>query len=100
MTERMTAALADCAKHHVAMPLDHMKRSVASWECPYCKIAELEAQQKTCKWTKSVMGNYGEYDNWATECGEDFAIEEEWHEKPTKFCANCGGKTVETQGDT
>ena len=58
------------------------------------RIAELEAE-KTCTWTKTIYNPYGEYDNWSTSCGEDFAITEEWHEKPTKYCSNCGGKTVE-----
>ena len=53
-------------------------------------------RERTCKWTKTVLGLYGEYDDWATECGEDFAIVEEWHETPTKYCSNCGGKTVDT----
>ena len=60
----------------------------------------LAAEQRTCKWTKTVMNNYGEYDCWATQCGEDFAIEEEWHETPTKFCSNCGGKTIDTTTTT
>jgi hypothetical protein len=53
--------------------------------------------ERECVWTKTIMGNYGEYDCWATECGEDFAIEEEWHENPTTYCAHCGGKTVATE---
>lgn len=58
-------------------------------------IKQLQQQvERECVWTKTVMGIYGEYDNWATSCGEDFAITEEWHEKPTPFCSNCGGKAV------
>lgn len=57
------------------------------------RIAALET--RTCTWTKSIYGVYGEYDNWATQCGEDYAITEEWHKHPSKFCPNCGGKTVE-----
>ena len=68
------------------------------------EIAELKAQleavkDRECVWTKTIMGNYGEYDCWSTACGEDFAIEEEWHERPTKFCANCGGKTRAAIGE-
>jgi len=57
------------------------------------RIKELEAE-KQCQWQKQCLGMYGEYDSWNTSCGEDFAIEDEWHETPTKFCSNCGGKTV------
>ena len=58
-------------------------------------------QRKTCKWEKASLGyNYYEYDAWSTECGEDFAITEEWHDTPTPFCSNCGGKTIDvTQGE-
>ena len=60
------------------------------------RIAELEAQQKTCTWKRQKLGtDWDEYDSWGTTCGEDFAIVEEWHDKPTKFCSNCGGKTIE-----
>jgi hypothetical protein len=54
-------------------------------------------EERTCNWTKTAMSNWndGEYDNWSTQCGEDFAIEEKWHEKPSKFCSNCGGKIVD-----
>jgi hypothetical protein len=51
---------------------------------------------RECVWTKTSMNSYGEddcYDCWTTSCGEDFVIEEEWHETPTIFCAHCGGKT-------
>ena len=49
---------------------------------------------ETCKWQHDLIStdSYTEYDSWATSCGETFAILEEWHEKPTKFCSNCGKK--------
>ena len=64
------------------------------------EVSELEAKANhTCKWQRQLLGTYGDYDSWTTQCGEDFAIEEEWHDTPTKFCANCGGKTVEVSDE-
>jgi len=63
------------------------------------RIKELETE-KTCTWKRQKLGmDWDEYDSWATSCGEDFAITEEWHEKPTKYCSNCGGKTIEALGE-
>ena len=61
----------------------------------------LEAQvERECIWTRAKLGtDWDEYDSWSTSCGEDFAITEEWHDKPTKFCSNCGGKTKEALGE-
>ena len=60
---------------------------------------ELQAQlaAKECVWTKSQIGlglSWDEYDSWSTSCGEDFAIIAPWHENPTPYCSNCGGKTI------
>jgi len=40
---KTVTALADCAKHYIAIPRDTLKRKVEDWSCPYCRIAELEA---------------------------------------------------------
>ena len=62
-------------------------------------IKELEAE-KTCTWKRQKLGtDWDEYDSWGTSCGEDFAIVEEWHDTPTKFCGNCGGKTQQAIGE-
>ena len=59
-------------------------------------IAELEAQvNRECKWQKQAIGAYAEYDSWATSCGEDYAIMEEWDETPPPYCGHCGGKVVD-----
>ena len=64
------------------------------------KIAELQEQvDRECVWTR-VNNSYScwdEYDAWSTSCGEDYAIEEEWHDKITPYCSNCGGKVIEEQ---
>jgi len=64
------------------------------------RIKELQAQvDRECVWTR-VNNSYScwdEYDAWSTSCGEDYAIEEEWHDKITPYCSNCGGKVIEEQ---
>ena len=58
-------------------------------------IVKLEAQvNRECKWQKQAIGSYAEYDSWATSCGEDYAIMEEWDETPPPYCGHCGGKAV------
>lgn len=61
--------------------------------CGLHKALEAE-RDETCKWQHDLISidSYTEYDSWATSCGETFAILEEWHEKPAKFCLNCGKK--------
>ena len=64
------------------------------------KAKELQSQvDRECVWTR-VNNSYScwdEYDAWSTSCGEDYAIEEEWHDKITPYCSNCGGKVIEGQ---
>jgi hypothetical protein len=77
-----------------------IRSEVPRWQAldvAYELLAMVDEAEKECVWTKCVMGNYGEYDNWSTSCGEDFAIEEEWHETPTEYCSNCGHKTRESE---
>ena len=52
-----------------------------------------------CEWVKACNSYdpWDEYDSWGTSCGEDFAIVEEWHDKITPYCSNCGGKVIEEQ---
>ena len=60
------------------------------------RIVALEAQiNRECKWQKQAIGSYAEYDSWATSCGEDYAIMEEWDETPPPYCGHCGGKVVD-----
>ena len=56
MSERMTTALADCAKHHVAIPANQLERKSTDWKCPYCRIAELELQVKSLQ---ELLDMYG-----------------------------------------
>ena len=59
-------------------------------------IEKLEAQiNRECKWQKQNLGTGWEYDSWATSCGEDYAILEEWDETPPPYCGHCGGKAVD-----
>ena len=71
----------------------------SEWQEQQDRIEELEAQvDRTCKWKRQKLGtDWDEYDSWGTSCGEDFAIVEEWHDKITPYCSNCGGKVIEEQ---
>lgn len=42
---KFTTALAACGIHHVAIPKNNRKSS--DWDCPYCRIAELEVKLET-----------------------------------------------------
>ena len=68
-------------------------------DCLFCRIAELQEQvDRTCTWKRQKLGtDWDEYDSWGTSCGEDFAIVEEWHDRITPYCSNCGGKVIEKQ---
>ena len=94
---KFTTALAACGIHHVAIPRKETERSPVDWECPYCQAAKQQAQvERTCTWKRQKLGtDWDEYDSWGTSCGEDFAIVEEWHDKITPYCSNCGGKVEE-----
>ena len=64
--------------------------------CAMKRITELKAQvNRECKWQKQAIGAQWEYDSWATSCGEDYAIMEEWDETPPPYCNHCGGKAVD-----
>jgi len=47
MSRKHYTALADCARHYIA--LKHGTKASADWVCPYCRIAELEAQIEAVK---------------------------------------------------
>ena len=58
MSKRMTTALADCTKHHVAIPSDQLRRKFTDWNCPYCRITKLEddntrMEEEIYEWERS-----------------------------------------------
>jgi len=63
------------------------------------QVKELQEQvDRTCTWKRQKLGtDWDDYDSWGTSCGEDFAIVEEWHDRITPYCSNCGGKVIEEQ---
>ena len=98
------ALIRDGITHLCSYCMDNKERS---WEemqqhiyiCEKHPLSKLQQQvDRTCKWKRQKLGtDWDEYDSWGTSCGEDFAIVEEWHDRITPYCSNCGGKVIEEQ---